>query len=206
MHVIDVLMAGRPLPFVWPYWVPFWAIWAWAFWPEFVIVRAAQRRAPRAESHDAGSIRVILVGMQVAWLLALPLAWVRALQLPAAFDRPVFALGVAVWVSGSLLRRHCWRVLGSSFTGEVQARADQQIIASGAYARLRHPSYTGGLLMWVGIGLTLGSWGSTLLLLIASLLTYAYRISVEERALLAVVGEPYRAFCASRKRLIPFIY
>jgi protein-S-isoprenylcysteine O-methyltransferase Ste14 len=36
--------------------------------------------------------------------------------------------------------------------------------------------------------------------------TYAYRIRVEERTLLAVIGEPYRQFIATGKRLIPFIY
>jgi protein-S-isoprenylcysteine O-methyltransferase Ste14 len=31
-------------------------------------------------------------------------------------------------------------------------------------------------------------------------------MTVEERALLAVVGEPYREFMRTRRRLIPFIY
>lgn len=40
----------------------------------------------------------------------------------------------------------------------------------------------------------------------ASFAGYVYRIGVEERTLLAVVGEPYREFMRTRKRLIPFIY
>jgi protein-S-isoprenylcysteine O-methyltransferase Ste14 len=43
-------------------------------------------------------------------------------------------------------------------------------------------------------------------LTLAAFAVYAYRIAVEERALLAVVGEPYREFIRTRKRLIPFIY
>jgi protein-S-isoprenylcysteine O-methyltransferase Ste14 len=35
---------------------------------------------------------------------------------------------------------------------------------------------------------------------------YVYRISVEERKLLSVIGEPYRTFMVRRKRLIPFVY
>jgi protein-S-isoprenylcysteine O-methyltransferase Ste14 len=31
-------------------------------------------------------------------------------------------------------------------------------------------------------------------------------MNVEERTLLAVIGEPYRQFMRTRKRLIPFIY
>ena len=80
----------RPLPFVWPYAAPFWAVYLWAFWPEFGIVRRGQRAAGAA---DAKSIPV-----------------------------------------------------------------------------------------------------------------YSYRIAVEERALLAAIGEPYRQFMSTRKRLIPFVY
>jgi protein-S-isoprenylcysteine O-methyltransferase len=60
--------------------------------------------------------------------------------------------------------------------------------------------------MNTGIGLALGSWVSTALLLVTSLGIYGYRIAVEERALLAAVGEPYREFMRTRARLIPFIY
>ncbi len=37
-------------------------------------------------------------------------------------------------------------------------------------------------------------------------LQVSYRISVEEHALLQAVGEPYRRFMSTRKRLIPFVY
>ena len=62
------------------------------------------------------------------------------------------------------------------------------------------------VLMNAGIGVALGSWGSTTVLVLASLAVYSYRIAVEERALLAVVGEPYREFMRTRRRLIPYIY
>jgi protein-S-isoprenylcysteine O-methyltransferase Ste14 len=52
----------------------------------------------------------------------------------------------------------------------------------------------------------MGSWGSAIVLGAASLIVYLYRISVEERALVAGIGEPYRQFMTTRKRLIPFIY
>ena len=60
--------------------------------------------------------------------------------------------------------------------------------------------------MNAGAGLALGSWASTALLVVGSLAAYSYRIAVEERALLKAVGEPYREFMRTRKRLIPYIY
>jgi protein-S-isoprenylcysteine O-methyltransferase Ste14 len=60
--------------------------------------------------------------------------------------------------------------------------------------------------MNIGLGVALGSWASVVLLAVASFGVYSYRIGVEERALVVVIGEPYREFMRTRRRLIPFIY
>jgi protein-S-isoprenylcysteine O-methyltransferase Ste14 len=196
----------RPLPFVWPFWPVFWAVCIWAFSPEFRIVRKAQKFATLADSPDAGSVRVIMLGGAIAAAIAFPLAWVRSLRLPTALDPAVFIIGLATIVAGSVLRRHCWRLLGPSFTGDVRAQPDQPIVTTGAYALVRHPAYSAGILMNTGLGLALGSWASIAVLALAAVAVYRYRIAVEERTLLAVVGEPYREFMRTRRRLIPFIY
>jgi protein-S-isoprenylcysteine O-methyltransferase Ste14 len=192
----------KPLPYVWPYALVFWVAFVWAFAPEFRIVRRAQRATSAA---DAKSLHVIVFGMWFATFAAFGLASVPALQF-RAHRVAIYFLGVAVLVSGSLLRRHCWRMLGQSFTGEVRASSDQAVVTRGAYAILRHPSYTAGILLNTGMGIALGSWLSAVLLAVVSFAVYAYRIRVEERALLAAIGEPYRAFMATRKRVIPFVY
>jgi protein-S-isoprenylcysteine O-methyltransferase Ste14 len=196
----------RPLLIVWPYWPLFWAACIWAFLPEARIIRKARKAAAHVDSPDAGSVRLIVLGGSIGAVIAIPLAWVPALRVPTALAPAVFFFGVATMVSGGLLRRHCWRLLGVSFTGDVRARPDQAIVTTGAYALLRHPSYSAGILMNTGFGLALGSWASTLLLALAAFAVYGYRIAVEERTLLAVVGEPYREFMRARRRLIPFIY
>ena len=191
-----------PLPFVWPYALLFWTIDLWAFVPEMRLVRRARRSSTPT---DAKSLQVILRGNGLAFLVALPLAWVSALQFTG--NRVVvFLIGVAVLVAGSLLRRHCFRMLGTSFTGDVQASADQQVVTRGAYAVLRHPSYTAGILLNTGVGIAMGSWASAAILAVAAFAVYSYRIAVEERALLAAIGDPYREFMRTRKRLIPFLY
>jgi protein-S-isoprenylcysteine O-methyltransferase Ste14 len=192
----------RPLPFVWPYAAVFWIGYLWAFWPEFRVVRQAKYSG---NTTDSKSLQVIVLGMWLGYAGAFPLAFIPAFHI-AAHEVAVFWIGMAVMVSGSLLRRHCFRMLGESFTGDVRARADQQVVTRGAYSVLRHPAYTAGTLMNIGIGVALGSWASALLLGVTSFAVYAYRIAVEERALVAVIGEPYREFMSTRKRLIPFVY
>ena len=155
---------------------------------------------------DAGSGRVIVIGMWIALVVAIPLAWVHGLQFPQKVNGRIFIVGLVFLTGGSLLRRHCWHMLGSSFTCDVRVPAGECIVTSGAYAFLRHPSYTGGILMYTGIGLALGNWASATLLVISSIAVYSYRISVEESALLITIGEPYRVFMRTRKRLIPYVY
>ena len=193
----------KPLPFTWPYAVVFWLVMVWAFLPEFGVIRRARHTG---NTTDARSLQLIMVGMNLAFFAGFFIAWLPVLRISRSIVVPVFWIGIALMISGSLLRRHCFRMLGESFTGDVRASPDQQVVTRGAYSLLRHPSYTAGILMNAGTGLALGSWASVLLITAITLAVYAYRISVEERALLAAIGEPYREFMSTRKRLIPFLY
>ncbi|HXY31187.1 MAG TPA: isoprenylcysteine carboxylmethyltransferase family protein [Gemmatimonadaceae bacterium] len=192
-----------PLVFVWPYALLFWGVFLWAMAPEGAIVRKARAAQQRS---DARSLQVIVIGQSVAGIAAFALAWVPSLQFAPPYRKIAFFAGVALIVAGSFLRRHCWRMLGSSFIGDVQARADQEVVSRGAYRFLRHPSYTAGIILNAGSGIALGSWVSAALMALSTFAVYAYRMRVEERALLSVVGEPYRQFMSTRKRLIPFVY
>lgn len=107
---------------------------------------------------------------------------------------------------GCLLRRHCLKMLGACFTVEVRASADQPLVEKGAYRFLRHPGYFAGLLMLTGFGLATTSYLATLLMLVTGLFVYVRRINFEEAALNDAMGERYRAYCAVRKKMIPFIF
>lgn len=196
----------RPLPFVLPYGVVFLVVFVWAFLPEFRVLRQSRSGAARPHSTDAGSRRIIMWGGAVGFWLALALAFVPPLQFPASLRVAVFVAGLAFIISGSLLRRHCFRMLGRYFTGDVKAEAGQPVIERGAYRWVRHPSYTAGIMMNAGLGLALGSWASTLVLLGTSLAVYSYRMAVEERVLRATLGAPYEDYMRRRKRLIPYVF
>ncbi|KAF9238463.1 hypothetical protein BU15DRAFT_75161 [Melanogaster broomeanus] len=62
---------------------------------------------------------------------------------------PVFLAGSVLSIAGSLLRIHCYRVLGRMFTFELSIRRDHKLVTSWPYSVVRHPSYTGS----IGVGL-----------------------------------------------------
>jgi len=84
--------------------------------------------------------------------------------------------------------------------------AEQPVIMAGPYRFVRHPGYTGVMLVVVGAGLVTGNWiglaGWTALVMIPLL----YRIHVEEAALVRAVGDRYRTYASGHKRLIPLVW
>jgi protein-S-isoprenylcysteine O-methyltransferase Ste14 len=180
-------------------------VYALSFIPEWKVVQGGIEGAKSAGSKDSGSIKLLLGGMWIALLFAFALSFVSAWSFPRSAQLPLFVAGVTIIFLGSLLRRWCFRTLGQYFTGDVKAAADQPVIRIGPYRFVRHPSYTAGIMMFTGIGLALGSWFSFALLAIASIATYSYRVTVEERALLETIGEPYASFMKERKRFIPYV-
>lgn len=195
----------RPLPFVWPHALIFWAVYIWAFLPEWKVVQGGIEGVKGSDSRDGGSLRVLLGGMWIALLIAFGLAFVRVWSFPPGARLSLFAVGLSLIALGSLLRRYCFRTLGQYFTGDVRARSDQPVIRAGPYRLVRHPSYTAGMMMFIGIGLALGSWFSFILLTIGTIATYGYRVVIEERALLDTIGEPYRSYMKGTKRFIPYV-
>lgn len=189
--------------FTWPYAPFFWAVFLWAFAPEFRIIGRAQQTPD--SPHDAKSLQVIMLGQTLAMFGAFALAaGVRAAALPHGIA--LFWAGLCTIVAGSLLRRHCFAMLGEHFSGAVKVASDQPVVECGAYRYVRHPSYTAGALLSVGIGLALGNWLSLLVLLGSIVIVYAYRVRVEEAALASVVGEPYQLYMRRTKRFVPFIF
>ncbi|MGA8618605.1 MAG: isoprenylcysteine carboxylmethyltransferase family protein [Candidatus Sulfotelmatobacter sp.] len=117
-----------------------------------------------------------------------------------------FVTGLTAVLGGSLLRRHCWRMLGKHFTGDVKASSDQPVIDRGAYRWVRHPSYTGGMLMYMGTGIALTNWLSALIITFAGGAAYLYRVRVEEQTLAAHLGDRYQEYMRRTKRFVPFVF
>jgi protein-S-isoprenylcysteine O-methyltransferase Ste14 len=86
----------------------------------------------------------------------------------------------------------------------VQKSPPAAVIYYGAV--LRRPSYTGLLLIVVGLTLALGRWLSCLVATMLATAGLARRITVEESALASHLGSEWTAFARTRKRLIPMVW
>lgn len=118
----------------------------------------------------------------------------------------VAAVGLALLVAGTALRWGAIRALWSYFTVNVSVLEGQRVVKSGLYRWVRHPSYTGLLLRYLGLGLAFANWLSAALLFLPLLCATVYRMRVEEEALREHFGEEYAAYAGATKRLVPGIY
>jgi protein-S-isoprenylcysteine O-methyltransferase Ste14 len=192
-----------PLPFTGAGAIPFWIAFYWAFAAELPFMR--RDRVGNAASTDRGSMVVVLIANGIGTPLAFLFAGALREFTIVTGRLPVFVAGIACIVAGGWLRRHCFRMLGASFTYDVRVQTSQVVVERGAYRYVRHPSYAAGMLLFGGIGLALTNWLSLLAAIVPPALAYAYRISVEERALVATLGPAYADYMRRTRRMIPFL-
>ena len=197
----------KPIPFTWPLGGLWWFICLWAYWPEFRILREAGRAQRTADTTTRDpSLQPLVMGQRIVLTLAILVAVFIPSLAMRQHREAVYLAGLLVVIAGSLLRRHCFRMLGEDFRGAVTVRANQPVIQRGAYRLLRHPSYAAALLLHLGFVLCLTHWGSLVIVLLGAPPLFVYRIRVEERALVERIGAPYTAYMTRTKRLVPGIW
>ena len=119
---------------------------------------------------------------------------------------PSIAGGLGIAASGVVLRTWAIVTLGRFFTYDVTIQPGHRVVTAGPYRWVRHPSYAGGLVGLLGLGVALGSAAAVLALVVVALIGLLIRIHHEERILRSALGAEYDAYAARTPRLIPGIW
>jgi protein-S-isoprenylcysteine O-methyltransferase len=179
---------------------------SYAVWLAFEIFTGRSRKSHGTmKASDRGSFFLLVASVWTGIALDVLLCF----RLPhAAIQRHrvgIFLIGIVFMWTGIAFRYYAMRVLGRYFTFDVATVLGQNVIEAGPYRYIRHPSYTGGIITILGLGFALGNWAGLFALLACVGVGYAYRIHVEESALVTAIGEPYRAYMLRTTRLMPFL-
>jgi len=113
---------------------------------------------------------------------------------------------IIVLVAGIAIRWTAILSLGKAFSANVAIRNSQTVYQSGLYRFVRHPSYTGLLLVFVSIAIHERNWIAAAVILAPTIAAMLYRIHVEEIALNKAFGEQYASYCKTTWCLIPGVY
>ncbi len=95
-------------------------------------------------------------------------------------------------------------VLGGNWSGAVTVKEGHELVQDGPYRLIRHPIYSGVLLMILGTGLAAGRVHGLLAFPIA-LIALWFKLRVEERWMGAEFGERYALYKGNSRALIPFV-
>src|SRR5204863_9546580 len=114
--------------------------------------------------------------------------------------------GVLLFVAGLFLRWWAIITLGRFFTVDVTVEKDHELVDRGPFRLVRHPSYTGVLLTFVGFAVSLRNWAALLIILLPIFAAFNHRMNVEEDALSRALGSRYADYIRRTKRLVPFVY
>ncbi len=177
------------------------AIWAaselWLGW--------SRRSADRSRSRDSGTLRMLLVTIYLCVGIAVWLS-MRADGHFGAARMPLFWIGMLLMAAGMALRFWSIRVLADFFTVDVAIREGHELIRRGPYRLLRHPSYTGALMTFLGFGLALGNPWSLLVVMVPVTIAFLWRIRIEEQVLAGAFPAQYPEYARQTRRLIPFVW
>lgn len=118
----------------------------------------------------------------------------------------LYVIGTCVMAFGLLIRAYSVQKLGSMFTPTVQIQSSHTLITKGPYAVVRHPSYLGAWIAFLGGTLVFDSWIGFAAAFIAMGCAYYVRINIEEKELKSYFGQAYTAYVESTYAIIPFIW
>lgn len=146
-------------------------------------------------------------GMQIGFLLVLcGGAWDNRHWPGLAFPTPIQILGFATIGAGVWLRKRTAEIMGAHFKVRIQSSSEHELVQSGPFRLLRHPSYASLGLVAIGTALATRSLLAFLAALLIWLPAAGVRIIREEAFLAKRFGDDYDTYASRTWRLVPGIF
>ena len=164
-----------------------------------------KRRTEAGISHEKEPAQKIIVfflfGAFVALLILPPLdvrfGWSRVPWYVSIFGDVLFVFSFYIFYLVSKVNTYA--------AGNVRVEEGQKVISTGMYGFVRHPMYSGALVLIIGTALALGSWWSLLLIPLFLPILY-FRIANEEKVLARDLPGYTEYMSKVRYRLMPRIW
>jgi protein-S-isoprenylcysteine O-methyltransferase Ste14 len=138
------------------------------------------------------------------WLLIIP-KWSRPLN-QQIFPRTAFLqiAGAVICVGGLVFTLWARQMLAGNWSSDVTFKQDHELIRRGPYRFVRHPIYTGLLVMFLGTAIFIGQMRGVISLVLITL-GFWIKLSQEERLMMQHFPDGYPVYRREVKALIPFV-
>lgn len=112
--------------------------------------------------------------------------------------------GAAVCIYGLIFTLWARRTLAGNWSSDVTFKRDHELIRTGPYRLVRHPIYTGLLVMCLGTAIIIGQFRGALALLLVGV-GFWIKLKQEERLLVRHFPDTYPVYQREVKALVPFV-
>jgi protein-S-isoprenylcysteine O-methyltransferase Ste14 len=179
---------------------------AWIFSEVAVLLITRTRSSnTNADVQDRGSLRVLWLVIVFTVTLGSYYGETHAHNIDPTISW-ARTTALTILIIGLAIRWTAIFTLGRSFSANVAIHATQTVHKTGLFRFVRHPSYSGLVLIFAAVGLHTRNWLGLAIIFVPTTAALFYRIKVEESALRRAFGAEYDDYCKSTKCLIPGIY
>jgi protein-S-isoprenylcysteine O-methyltransferase Ste14 len=172
---------------------------------EVVLIVFTRRNRRSVLPRDRGS-RTILwcaIVVSIAAGTAVQAVSSASIRIPEPW---LLGVSLLLLVGGFIIRWTAILTLGRFFTTSVAIHEGHRLVRTGLFRLVRHPSYSGLVLLFLGMALSFGNWLSFAIIVVPFLAALLYRIQVEESSMVEALGQDYVEYCRTTKRLVPGIF
>lgn len=113
-------------------------------------------------------------------------------------------IGLVISVIGAIIACTSRYLLGKNWSLSVQKKENHQLIQRGIYKIVRHPIYTGLLLLFIGNSIIVGDYRAIIAVLIVFVSLWL-KLKKEEKLLTETFGAKYTEYKNQTKALIPYL-
>jgi len=176
-------------------------------WGAYERISAIQKEKKHSDSpdRDKSSLFIFYFTIFSGYCIGVPLSFTNYGKITILFPYISF-FGFVIILIGLSIRLLAIRTLAEQFTYTVKIISNHKLITSGIYKYIRHPSYLGQSLIFLGSGIVFSNWLSILFLFFPNFLAAIYRISIEEKVLIEHFSDQYKEYINRTKLLMPWIY
>ncbi len=113
-------------------------------------------------------------------------------------------IGLFFCIAGAIIA--CWSrfLLGKNWSLSIQKKENHKLIQTGLYKSIRHPIYTGLLLLFTGNAIIISEYRVIPALLII-FFSFWFKLKKEESLMIKTSGDEYHKYMDKTKALIPYI-
>lgn len=178
-------------------------------WIAFILywqIKAAQtKKTQRLEPAISRILRFLTVLLAIVLLTTtwIPLPWLYKPLWRQGFWP--FWMGAVVTVAGLLFSVWAREHLGRNWSSAVTIKQDHELIATGPYAVVRHPIYTGILAGFLGLAVAI-SQVSGFVVFVLIFLGFWAKLSMEEKWMHSQFGETYAGYVRRTYALVPYLF